>query len=66
MESQVSSPTADRLVSLDALRGVDMFWLTGGTAMLLAVARGTGAPEFLELAKRWTSHAPGKVFSSTT
>ncbi|MDI9445492.1 MAG: hypothetical protein QM844_15095 [Planctomycetota bacterium] len=62
MDSRVSSPTADRLVSLDALRGVDMFWLTGGTAMRLAVARGAGAPEFLELAKRWTTHAPWEGF----
>nr|HPK17195.1 helix-turn-helix domain-containing protein [Clostridia bacterium] len=33
-----------------------------GTAILLAVARGTGSPEFLELAKRWTSHAPWEGF----
>jgi len=38
----VSSGPATRLLSLDALRGVDMFWLTGGVGILVALARGTG------------------------
>ena len=35
-----SPPTpAQRLVSLDALRGFDMFWITGGTAILMGLGK---------------------------
>jgi predicted acyltransferase len=30
---------AERLVSLDALRGFDMFWITGGTAILMGLGK---------------------------
>jgi predicted acyltransferase len=32
-------PRAERLVSLDALRGFDMLWITGGTAILLGLGK---------------------------
>ena len=31
-------PAAERLVSLDALRGFDMFWIIGGNGLVLAIA----------------------------
>jgi predicted acyltransferase len=32
-----------RLNSLDALRGFDMFWITGGGALAIAISQITGA-----------------------
>ena len=37
---------ADRLVSLDALRGFDMLWITGGTAILLGLGKVLQRPWF--------------------
>lgn len=37
-----TSPKADRLVSLDALRGFDMFWIIGGESIAHAGAKLTG------------------------
>lgn len=42
MKPTVNPPT--RIMAIDALRGFDMFWLTGGMAMLLAVARAIWSP----------------------
>jgi predicted acyltransferase len=42
---------AQRLVSLDALRGFDMFWITGGTAILMGLGKVVDRPwsdKFLE------------------
>ena len=36
----------ERLVSLDALRGFDMFWITGGTAILLGLGKVIHRPFF--------------------
>ena len=36
----------DRLVSLDALRGFDMFWITGGTAILAGLGKVIHRPFF--------------------
>lgn len=33
----------ERLLSLDALRGFDMFWITGGSALVTIIAKYTGA-----------------------
>ncbi len=38
------APTSQRLVSIDALRGFDMFWIVGGDAVLIAFSRLTGRP----------------------
>jgi predicted acyltransferase len=41
------SPAArERLVSLDALRGFDMFWITGGTGILLGLGKVVHRPCF--------------------
>src|SRR5262245_51753774 len=37
-------PGADRLISLDALRGFDMFWIMGGVPILNALAALKGWP----------------------
>ncbi|HEV3119677.1 MAG TPA: DUF5009 domain-containing protein [Gemmataceae bacterium] len=37
----VSAPPTERLVSIDALRGFDMFWIIGGDALFRALARAT-------------------------
>lgn len=34
----VATNTADRVVAIDALRGFDMFWITGGKPWILAMA----------------------------
>ena len=36
-----SSAPTERLVSIDALRGFDMFWIIGGDALFRALARAT-------------------------
>lgn len=38
-----SSPASERLYSLDALRGFDMFWITGGGTLIAALAAWSGA-----------------------
>ncbi|MDZ7634481.1 MAG: hypothetical protein U5L72_08625 [Bacteroidales bacterium] len=41
-----SKNTSGRLYSLDALRGFDMFWITGGQKLIFALATVTGWPLF--------------------
>ena len=41
-----ASPSAPRLISLDALRGFDMFWIMSGEQIVHALARTTGWPIF--------------------
>lgn len=38
-ESKPSTPTAARLVSIDALRGFDMFWIVGGGGVFAALVK---------------------------
>ncbi|MBL9172395.1 MAG: DUF5009 domain-containing protein [Verrucomicrobiales bacterium] len=40
----VSGPVPERLMSLDALRGFDMFWIAGGGLMVGALERWTSLP----------------------
>lgn len=35
---------SERLISLDALRGFDMFWITGGSAVFVGLAKALGGP----------------------
>jgi predicted acyltransferase len=42
LKSDVPPPRDDRLVSLDALRGFDMFWIMGGEGIVKAAATLTG------------------------
>lgn len=42
MEQQIGKPvSSERLISLDALRGFDMFWIIGGDALFHALAKYT-------------------------
>lgn len=44
MDDKIKSiKTSDRLFSLDALRGFDMFWITGGGTLISALAAWSGA-----------------------
>src|ERR1700735_1525382 len=36
---------AERLTSIDALRGFDMFWITGGDSLALALSKWWNTPE---------------------
>lgn len=47
-----------RLRSLDALRGFDMFWIVGGAALLRALATWTGSQPFVDLVETHTRHTP--------
>ena len=57
---RVVSPPAtrpERLASLDALRGFDMFWITGGAGILMGVGRLLRWPLFDKFLKQFT-HVP--------
>jgi predicted acyltransferase len=56
-----SSLGKTRLLSLDALRGFDMFWITGGGSLILVLSKMTGAGWLTTLAKQ-TSHVPWAGF----
>ncbi|MEM7386610.1 MAG: DUF5009 domain-containing protein [Verrucomicrobiota bacterium] len=48
--------TGNRLMSLDALRGFDMFWIIGGSGMVVALTKVLGFPDLWasEIAKQMT------------
>lgn len=48
---------SDRLVSLDALRGFDMFWLLGGQQIVAALAAGAAAGSVLDRLHQQFEHA---------
>ncbi|HXY33490.1 MAG TPA: DUF5009 domain-containing protein [Planctomycetaceae bacterium] len=62
LSSPQTSPT-DRLWSLDALRGFDMFWIIGGEELIRAIANLSGNPTFRELAYKHTEHPEWHGFS---
>jgi predicted acyltransferase len=45
-----TNSTTGRIVSIDALRGFDMFWITGGDAFFIALFTLIGTPFFQKLA----------------
>ena len=47
----------ERLVSLDALRGFDMFWITGGTAILMGLGKVIHRPFFDKFLEQF-NHVP--------
>lgn len=47
----------ERLFSLDALRGFDMFWITGGSYLVTVFAQYTGA-SWLEPVVEQMEHVP--------
>ncbi len=44
VEPEMKSVESGRLISLDALRGFDMFWIIGGASILTALAKPVGCP----------------------
>jgi predicted acyltransferase len=50
-------------MSLDALRGFDMFWIIGGEGLLQSIANLTGSPTFRTLAYRHTEHPEWNGFT---
>lgn len=54
---------ATRLMSLDALRGFDMFWIIGGEDLLQAIAVLSGSQTFRTLAFRNTEHPEWNGFT---
>ncbi|MBN1567749.1 MAG: DUF5009 domain-containing protein [Acidobacteria bacterium] len=59
MEKQTEK--TERLVSLDALRGFDMFWITGGEGLIFSLAAFSGWP-FLKWAEVQMRHVPWEGF----
>lgn len=49
--------TAQRLYSLDALRGFDMFWIMGAEEIVNALAKATGSPLWTGFADELTHPA---------
>jgi predicted acyltransferase len=54
-------PAQERLVSLDALRGFDMFWIMGGEGIFIALASLSGWPVFKWCAEQ-LEHVPWHGF----
>ena len=52
----------ERLVSLDALRGFDMFWIIGGGWLLHGLAQGLHSPWFDQVVIPHTHHVPWEGF----
>jgi predicted acyltransferase len=61
--SDPENAPSTRLLSLDALRGFDMFWIIGGEELLRAVANLTGSDTFRTIAYRNTEHPEWNGFS---
>jgi predicted acyltransferase len=47
-----------RLVSLDVMRGFDMFWIVGGTTFIMALVVAIGNGPVIDVVKHQTEHAP--------
>jgi predicted acyltransferase len=59
----VPALVSQRLMSLDALRGFDMFWIIGGEDVLQAIANLSGSSTFQSIAQRNTEHPEWNGFS---
>ena len=55
--TEVTPVRAERLGSLDALRGFDMFWIIGGTAILMGLGKVTHRPLFDKFLEQF-NHVP--------
>jgi len=65
MDSPTENPFAaaeKRLVSLDALRGFDMFWIIGGGWIISGLARGLGSEWFNQYIVPHAEHVPWEGF----
>ena len=61
-EDRPAPESQERLVSLDALRGFDMFWIIGGGWILGGLARGLDSMWFDEVVMPHTKHVPWEGF----
>lgn len=61
MPSAPPSPSSSRIVSLDALRGFDMFWIIGGATAIRAWAEISDIPLLHQLAEQM-EHVPWEGF----
>jgi predicted acyltransferase len=57
MNAASPAPRTERLGSLDALRGFDMFWITGGTAILFGLGKVIHRPGFDKFLEQF-DHVP--------
>src|SRR5450432_989392 len=55
--ASISANPSERLYSLDALRGFDMFWIMGAEEIFHSLARATGAPFWTCLSQEFTHPA---------
>ncbi len=55
---------SDRLISLDALRGFDMFWIIGGDALFHALAKYTHWPVIKLVGRTIDSYVVGRALIS--
>jgi len=53
-----------RIVSIDALRGFDMFWIVGGRELVLGLTAIAATPAVLDAVKLQTSHPAWEGFSA--
>jgi predicted acyltransferase len=54
--------TRERLMSLDALRGFDMFWIIGGWGIVAGLGKGLGSPWFDRYVMPQIEHVPWEGF----
>ena len=62
--AHADGPPRRRLMSLDALRGFDMFWIIGGKQLLVAIAAWTGSVSFIATVDEQTRHTPWEGFTA--
>lgn len=60
--TSATEPAPQRLMSLDALRGFDMFWIIGGGTFLGTLAARIGNEPFLKLVQQQTDHVAWEGF----
>jgi predicted acyltransferase len=61
LDASGQTPKSERLVSIDALRGFDMFWIVGGDSLVLAVITLAGWPP-REIIAQQLRHVPWEGF----
>ena len=68
MSSETSTSTSDsqRLMSLDALRGFDMFWILGADSFVYALHETAPRPRRRNFSPRNSTMPNGRAFISTT
>ena len=66
LNPQPLPPRTERLLSIDALRGFDMFWIVGGDELARALGKWWGTPEAVRRSPSSSSTSNGKGSGSTT